>query len=170
MTEVAGYWIPAFAGMTRKVRAARFREVLADWSASRYRIHSSMVRLQRLSQPRLSSRFGAKRQDRDPVGAGAGRIMRCDRGSRLLDPRLRGDDKESGRQFGFVRRWQIGARESTAFTLRWSGYSVFPDPLVIPVWRRAPGPGSSSFRLKGWAMRPDSRLLDSRLRGDDKEG
>ena len=65
--EAAGYWIPAFAGMTREVRAVRVREVLADWSARGYRIHSSMVRLQRHSQPRLSSRFGAKRQDRDPV-------------------------------------------------------------------------------------------------------
>ena len=67
MTEAAGYWIPAFAGMTRKVRAARVREVLANMSASGDRIHSSMVWLQRLSQPHLSSRFGAERQDRDPV-------------------------------------------------------------------------------------------------------
>ncbi len=65
--EAAGYWIPAFAGMTRKVRAVLVREALADWTARGCRLNSSMVRRLRLSQLRLSSRFGAQRQDRDPV-------------------------------------------------------------------------------------------------------
>ncbi len=46
--EAAGYWIPACAGMTRRVGWFLVREVLTDWSVWGHCLRSAMVRLPRL--------------------------------------------------------------------------------------------------------------------------